>query len=57
MTHNHISNQTMTELTNTARLFIRKGKNGNILRNGASKGGKEAERFAVTIEVVVIDYM
>lgn len=52
MTHNHISNQTMTALTDTARLFA--GKWESFLEK---RRGKGAQRFAVAIEVVVIDYM
>lgn len=49
MTHNHISNQTMTALTDTARLFT-----GKFLEKQRGKG---AQRFTAAIEVVVIDYM
>lgn len=55
MTHNHISNQTMTELTIQPDSSHEKGE--NLFGNGASTSGKEAQRFAVTIDVVVIDYM
>lgn len=59
MMRNRISNQTMTEVTNTAWLLIkgRKSFEKHCEKSGKQQQPKKPKRFVLTIEAVVIDYM